>query len=90
MTTAPQRAVSAERSGSGEHEEQEHEAVKNGRVPAVQHRVEISRGVKHPVCDCHLAREDKRHWPSEKAEDDEDAADEFEDGPHAKKGRQWG
>src|SRR5918993_1655391 len=70
-------AIDAQGARTREHEQQKHEAVEDGCIATVQHRVEAPRSVEHPVRHRHLAGEQEADGPSERTNQDQEATAEF-------------
>ena len=84
----PRGPVDAPGARTGEHEQQEHEAVEDGGIAAVQDGIGALGSVEHPIGDRHLAREEEGHRPGEQAHQEQQAADQLEDGSDAEKGEE--
>jgi hypothetical protein len=70
---------------SGRGQEQEDAAVEHGKLSLVQHRDKdiALRAVGHEVTDRHLARENERDRADEESDQQQRAADQFEDAGNA-------
>ena len=58
-------AVDAQRARSREHQEQEHEAIEDGRITAIERRLHALRRMEHPVSHRHLASQNEGHRTGE-------------------------
>src|SRR5262249_53121316 len=78
-TPAPEQRVEAVVAAALGRDKQEDEAEQDGGYPLVLQGPSAVRRVELPVRDRHLAREDEGHRPGAETEQDQNAAEEFED-----------